>query len=118
MPFSQALLHAYVNGAIGMTIYEDDPREATIAFNEILTAYYAGEADRCNTAVADYQAQIAPTITPQVDLPKVSFESFFNNFAPFYYSAVLYLAVHADVSELAGLDASASRSAFWLICLR
>ncbi|MBL8849182.1 MAG: cytochrome c biogenesis protein CcsA, partial [Planctomycetaceae bacterium] len=117
MPFSVALLHAYVNGAIGMEIYKNDPRETTIAFNEILSAYYAGEAPRFNEAVAAYRGEVAPLITPQVNLSKVSFESFFNNFAPFYYSAVLYLVafVLTCLSWL-GWTRPLSRSAFWLLC--
>lgn len=117
MPFSIALLHAYVNGAIGMEVHKDDPREATIAFNDVLSAYHAGDAAKFNSAVATYQKLVAPMITPQVDLGKVSFESFFNQFAPFYYSAVLYLvAFLLTCLSWLGWSRPLSRSAFWLMC--
>jgi len=117
MPFSIALLHAYVNGATGIEIHKTDPREETIAFNEVLASYHAGDAAKFNQAVVDYQAKIVPVITPQVELPKISFEVFFNNFAPFYYCAVLYLAafVLTCLSWL-GWSGPLSRSAFWLMC--
>jgi len=117
MPFSLALLHAYLNGAMGMEIHQDDPRQETIAFNEILSAYYAGDAARFNKSVADYQSQIAPVITPRVELPKISFEVFFNNFAPFYYCSVLYLvAFLLTCLSWLGWTRPLGRSAFWLMC--
>ncbi len=117
MPFSIAILHAYVNGAIGVEVHKDDPREETIAFNEIIASYYADDAARFNKAVSDYQSKIAPVITPQVELPKVSFEVFFNNFAPFYYCAVLYLvAFLLTCLSWLGWSGPLSRSAFWLMC--
>ena len=117
MPFSVALLHAYVNGALGMEIHKDDPRDATIAFNEILASYAAGDVEEFNKAVAGYRSLVTPTISEQVDLPKVSFETFFNHFSPFYYCAVLYLVAFAlTCLSWLGWTRPLGRSAFWLMC--
>ncbi|MFO1092720.1 MAG: cytochrome c biogenesis protein CcsA [Planctomycetaceae bacterium] len=83
----------------------------------MLSAYHAGDAKKFNQDVAAYQHAVAPIIASQVDLSKVQFESFFNQFAPFYWCSVLYLVafVLTCLSWL-GWSKPLSRSAFWLMC--
>ncbi len=93
IPFSVALLNAYINSTIGMEFEKDDPRELTIAFNEILSAYHAGEASRFDDAVSKFTGEVKSADAPGVHFGKVRFEVYFNHFAPFYYCAVLYVVV-------------------------
>jgi ABC-type transport system involved in cytochrome c biogenesis permease subunit len=91
LPFSIALLNAYVNSSVQMTFFDEDPRETTIAFNEVLTAYHDGKASQFDDAVAAYTRRVRSEAPAGIDFGKIRFETFFNHFAPFYYSSVLYI---------------------------
>ena len=91
IPFSIALLNAYINSTIGMEFEKDDPREMTVAFNEILTTYHAGQASQFDDAVAEFSQQVQSQAPASINLRAIRFESFFNHFEPFFYSSMFYV---------------------------
>jgi ABC-type transport system involved in cytochrome c biogenesis permease subunit len=90
-------------------------------FEEVFASYKAGDAEEFNKAVEAYHITLKDQPPEYQDAPvsvnRLTFESFFNNAAPFYYLAAVYL--------IAGLLAAASwltrsqplnRATFWLLC--
>ena len=120
---AMALLELLAENSITKAL-DGQPLDAKVMdapYDEIFDAYAAQNADAFNKAVADYQTEMAahpPTENGEPISPeKLRFESFFNNAAPFYYLAAVYL--------IAGLFAAASwltcsrplnRATFWLLC--
>jgi ABC-type transport system involved in cytochrome c biogenesis permease subunit len=88
-PFSTAWVRSRVKTRLG----GGDPDPAAAAWSQIFVSYAKGDAGAFNQAVRDYRALLAKDPPPQLRSADIDFESFFNNFAPFYYSAVLYLCV-------------------------
>ena len=84
----------------------------------LLYHYQQGNATEFSGELAKYQAAL--TTSPPVDYQpsKVSFETFFNQFAPFYHAAVVY-GIAFVLSALAwlGWRVPLNRAAFWLIVL-
>jgi len=90
-PFSTA----WTRSLVKTQLLRQDPDPATSAWSRILTAFAKGDAAEFNQAVREYKGQLAKDPPAEMASSHVDFESFFNNFAPFYYSAVLYLCVFA-----------------------
>lgn len=90
-----------------------DPAAASLA--AVLGAYEAAEAKQLRNLLINHHAIVQQRLTePQIS--KVKFEVFFNGFAPFYRSAVLYLiAFVLGCLGWLGWTAALNRAAFWLI---
>lgn len=58
---------------------------------EIMVAHANDEADDFNKKVKEYHRWLAKNPPKEFDGDRANFETFFNNFAPFYYSAFSYL---------------------------
>ena len=120
---AMALLETLAERSIAKAL-DGQPLDAKVMdapYDEIFNAYADQNADAFNKAVADYKTEMAEHPPTENDKPispkKIEFESFFNNAAPFYYLAAVYL--------IAGLFAAASwltcsrplnRATFWLLC--
>ena len=88
-PFSTA----WARSRVKMMLAGGDPDPAAAAWSQIVVAYVKDDPQAFNKAVREYQNLLAKDAPPQLRSADVNFESFFNHFAPFYYSAVLYLCV-------------------------
>ena len=84
-----------------------------VALNDLLEAYDKGDVERFNKGVDAYRATLAtamPKETAQAD-----FEVWFNDFAPFYWCALLYVVVFVLNSlAWAVFTKPLNRAAFWL----
>lgn len=95
--------------------YQDD-----LPYGPVFAAYKAGNADAFNQALAKFETQLAEDLPEDheqpIDVSKLRFESFFNNAAPFYYLAAVYLiaGILAAVSWLACFQ-PLNRGTFWLL---
>jgi ABC-type transport system involved in cytochrome c biogenesis permease subunit len=83
---------------------------------EIMVAHANDKADDFNKKVEDYHRWLAKNPPKEFDGDRVSFETFFNNFAPFYYSAFSYLfAFVFAVAALLSWSKPLNRTAFLII---
>jgi ABC-type transport system involved in cytochrome c biogenesis permease subunit len=83
---------------------------------EIMVAHANDKADDFNEKVEDYHRWLAKNPPKEFDGDRVSFETFFNNFAPFYYSAFSYLfAFVFAVAALLSWSKPLNRTAFLII---
>ncbi len=89
---------------------------AAFLLGTILNAYHDGDVKKFNTQVQNYTRWLAENRPADVDTTKINFETFLNNFAPFFYGAWGYLLafVLAACSWL-GFTVPLRRSSFWLI---
>ena len=100
---------------------QQEPNEAVELMGEILTDYATGETSDFNSAVAKYNRRIEEDKQAEINFGKLHFETFFNNWSPFYYCMVPYLA--AFVIAMAGLMGNGKLShflnwtAFTIICV-
>lgn len=95
--------------------------------SRILVSYYdarSGKGDReksvatFNDAVHAYTRWLKSNKFEQLNLSKVRFEAFFNQFAPFYWSMILCLFVFIlSVVGWLGFTEPLRRSAFWMMAL-
>lgn len=122
---SMALEEVLKAGLDGKTVGELNP---DAPLKEVFAAYKkAGKngADKAdveafNDAVAKYQASVAEAPPTDHEKPispsKLRFESFFNNAAPFYYLAAIYLiaGILAAISWLTCFQ-PLNRATFWLL---
>ncbi len=110
-PYATAWTRALLSTRIG---YNADP--ATVSMSKILLAYRDGDVKTFNNEVASYQARLEKDTPEGLDLAKTRFETFFNQFEPFYYCSVLYVvAFMLAVLAWLGWSGPLNRSAFWLI---
>lgn len=83
---------------------------------EIMVAHANDEADDFNKKVKEYHRWLAENPPKEFDGDRTDFETFFNNFAPFYYSAFSYLfAFVFAVIALLGWSKPLNRTAFLII---
>jgi ABC-type transport system involved in cytochrome c biogenesis permease subunit len=83
---------------------------------EIMVAHANDKADEFNEKVEDYHRWLSKNQPKELDADRVSFETFFNNFAPFYYSAFSYLfAFVFAVAALLSWSKPLNRAAFLVI---
>lgn len=89
----------------------DNPAARALA--KILMAYAEKDVKTFNRELATYRAEIEKQMPDNT--ARASFETFFNNFAPFYVCSVLYVLVFllACIGWLA-LPQTLQRSAFWV----
>jgi ABC-type transport system involved in cytochrome c biogenesis permease subunit len=93
-----------------------DTSEPVQFLTEIMVAHANGEANDFNTKVEDYHRWLAKNPPKESDADRVDFETFFNNFAPFYYSAFSYLfAFVFAVAALLSWSKPLNRTAFLVI---
>jgi len=111
-PYTVAWTKAFAKA----NILQQEPSPATLLFNEMLSAYHAGNADKFNTALAGYETLLAEKKLIGYDQEKVNFEAFFNAFDPMYRALVLYFVAFALVAlSWIGWSAPLGRAAFWLV---
>ena len=94
---------------------------AAVAWEAILSAYRAGDANRFNKAVADYRDQFFGALSDR-DLARVRFESYLNQTAPAYIAIVLYgyallltLVGWMALPILPRMGWTFRRAAFWVL---
>lgn len=111
-PFSRGWLKSYVS----VNLLGGEASEPVRLFTEILVAHREGEGEDFNKKVREYHQWLSENAPKDLDRDKASFESFFNYFSPFYYSAFAYL--YAFVAAIVGLLAwprTMNRTAFLII---
>jgi ABC-type transport system involved in cytochrome c biogenesis permease subunit len=88
----------------------------TIALLRVLVAYANDKPKEFNDSLKEYRALVAAKFPTET--AKAEFETFFNNFAPFYVCMPLYILAFAlsAVSWL-GWSRPLNRTAFWLVAL-
>ena len=89
-----------------------------LLWRTMIAAFYADKETLFNDAVAEYERWLDRNDPDMYEASRVKFEAYFNRFAPFFHSSVLYLIsfVLAAVSWLAWTR-PLNRAAFWLMCL-
>ena len=93
-----------------------DTSEPVQFLTEIMVAHANDKADDFNKKVEDYHRWLLNNRPKELDADRVSFETFFNYFAPFYYSAFSYLfAFTFAVAGLLGWSKRLNRTAFLVI---
>jgi ABC-type transport system involved in cytochrome c biogenesis permease subunit len=102
---------------IGITTFNREySSEPLKLMTEIMIAYKHDKADEFNSKVEDYHRWLAKNQPKEFDADRVSFETFFNNFSPFYYSAFSYLfAFLFAVAALLTWSQPLNRTAFLII---
>jgi len=112
---------AWAQAFLLTNVLGQDPDSATVAWNSMLVAYGKGDVETFNSKVAEYKTALKIEPPPgengkAADLAKIRYEAFFNRFAPFYYSAIVYLvAFFITAGSWLGWNRPLNRSAFWLI---
>jgi ABC-type transport system involved in cytochrome c biogenesis permease subunit len=110
--FSRGSMKSYLS----VNLMQRDPKEPVEHLVEIMIAHQNGEAEEFNDKVRDYHRWLAENRPEELDADRVSFETFFNNFSPFYYSAFSYLfAFIFAVIGLLGWSRPLNRTAFLII---
>jgi ABC-type transport system involved in cytochrome c biogenesis permease subunit/acyl carrier protein len=93
-----------------------DTSEPVQFLTEIMVAHANDKTEDFNKKVSDYHRWLAKNPPKEFDAKRVSFETFFNNFSPFYYSAFSYLfAFVFAVSGLLTWSRPLNRTAFLVI---
>ncbi|HEY5892284.1 MAG TPA: cytochrome c biogenesis protein CcsA [Chthoniobacterales bacterium] len=89
---------------------------AVDCYAEMISAYRANDPARFNTSLHEYQKYLQQDFAGSAR--KIGFESFFNQFQPFYQAMVLYVLIFvlAWISWLVWPDVF-GRAAFWLLIL-
>ena len=107
---------AWTADFIRQRLFNKEPNPATLALQDILVAYAGNDAKTFNRQVTEYQHMLKGEARADLRPAKTSFESYFNNFSPFYYAAILYLFAFILVA-LSWLvwTGPLSRASFWLI---
>jgi ABC-type transport system involved in cytochrome c biogenesis permease subunit len=100
---------------LGDSLREDDPdsNPAAASLQRIVQAYAADDAKTFNKEIDSYLERMNATIPAAMS--KVRLETWFNNFAPFYHCASLYvLVLLLSIVSWAVWQEPLRRSAFWL----
>jgi cytochrome c-type biogenesis protein CcsB len=89
---------------------------SALSFVNLLQAYAENKPDAFNRELDSYGKRLQKNLPEEVDMAR--FETFFNNFAPFYDLSILYVVVFV-LACLAwiGWSGPLSRAAFWLAVL-
>ncbi|MHC4993882.1 MAG: cytochrome c biogenesis protein [Planctomycetota bacterium] len=108
-PFMRAVLLAMIS---------PDRNPAINHIGALLQSYHEKDIDAFNERLGQYQVYLAGAGIEGVDAAKLGFESKFNNFEPFYYSAVIYLiAFLMCVFGWLGWAQPLNKAAFLLIAM-
>jgi len=93
-----------------------DTSEPVQFLTEIMVAHANDKTNDFNEKVEDYHRWLSKNQPKELDVDRVSFETFFNNFSPFYYSAFSYLfAFVFAVAGLLGWSKRLNHTAFLII---
>ncbi|MDA1164099.1 MAG: cytochrome c biogenesis protein CcsA [Planctomycetota bacterium] len=110
--FARGITKSY----LAKTLLGQETSQPVEFLTEIMVAHSNGNAEDFNKRVGDYHRWLAKNKPEDLDAARVSFETFFNNFSPFYYSAFSYLfAFVFAVAGLLGWSRSLNRTAFLVI---
>ena len=108
-----------VDELITPDLFDGKPDPIVTEWVTLKQAYGEGDGKAFNAAVTRLRAALAER-DPSLDAGRIGFESFFNQFAPFFYAWVLYIAA-AVLTSLSWVlvplraDGPVRRSAFWLL---
>ncbi|GIW95211.1 MAG: hypothetical protein KatS3mg110_3252 [Pirellulaceae bacterium] len=93
-----------------------EPNAGAEAFYRMLRAYRDGNAREFNAQLAAYEQYLAKVAPSDYQPRKVSYEAFYNRYAPFFHAQWAYLVafVLAAVGFL-GWSRPLNRAAFWLM---
>jgi len=109
---------AWTKGVVRSIVSQPESRPATESLTKMLLAYADDDAEAFNSEVESYRVWLSKNAPDQRDLEKADFESFFNNFSPFYYSSFAYMfAFVITALGWLGWTRGFNRSAFGLIVL-
>jgi ABC-type transport system involved in cytochrome c biogenesis permease subunit len=121
LPFASAATRAFLRAQLGdapIPGLPSEPPKQTLLMQDMLTAYRKGDVSKFNDSVHAYTSWLKSNKLEQLNLTKVRYEAFFNQFAPFYWSMVLCLFVFLlSVVGWLGFTEPLRRSAFWLMAL-
>jgi ABC-type transport system involved in cytochrome c biogenesis permease subunit len=107
----QSLVQAVVQAHDSKT---DNPAARSLA--TLLSAYAKNDAKAFNTALDEYQQRLDAQLPGESRMAE--FECFFNHFAPFFQSSVLYvLVIVLVIISWTGWTQPLNRAAFWLTLL-
>jgi len=87
----QTFSRGWFNSYLKVNIERQDASEPIRLFTEILVAHSQGEASEFNKKVSQYRSWLRRNASDSVDLEMAGFETYFNQFAPAFYSAFSYL---------------------------
>jgi ABC-type transport system involved in cytochrome c biogenesis permease subunit len=119
----QTFSRGWFNSYLQVNIQGQDPSEPVKLFTEILVAHSKRNADdydpnAFNEKVAEYRRWLDRNGPEDLSLEKASFETYFNEFAPAYYSAFSYLAAFIFAAiALLGWSKPLNRAALLTIIL-
>ncbi len=114
----QAYSTAWAQDQLQSPVASQSAHPATTAMTAMFAAYQAGDAARFNGELQSFQAQLDTEPPADLNLSKISFEAFFNHFAPFYHASALYVIAFVLVAlSWLGWSGPLNRAAFWLILL-
>ena len=120
-PFSSAAVRAFLGAQLGrdpVSGREFEIPKQTVLMQKMLVAWRQNDVSAFNDSVHEYTRWLKSNNFQQLDLGKVRFETFFNQFAPFYWSMVLCLFVFIlSIVSWLGFTEPLRRSAFWLMAL-
>ena len=125
----QAYAAAWPMQFLRTTVLNDQPEPSFQAYNEMLVAYFQGDDELFNSAVASYAQRLETdppddlksktAFTAVIDEPFgtfYQFETFFNQSAPFLVCAVFYVIAFALLAiGWLGYQATLNRAAYWLL---
>lgn len=111
-PYAKAYIRAWAQA----NVMGEDPNPAALAMNSILVSYARNSVSDFNKELNAYLADLKQDPPKDLKPAQVSFESFFNHFAPFYVSLVLYVfAFVLTCFSWLFWRKPLNNSAFWLI---
>ena len=95
---------------------QNEPRNQPVADLAELFAAYGRDPNKFNLQIAEYQLTLQQMQTRDVNTTALGFETFFNQFSPFYYCMVLYvIAFVLAAAAWFGWSGPLNRAAFALI---
>jgi ABC-type transport system involved in cytochrome c biogenesis permease subunit len=111
-PYAKAYIRAWAQA----NVMGQDPNPAALSMNSILVSYARGDVSDFNKELNSYLEGLKKDPPQDLKPGQVSFESFFNHFAPFYVSLVLYVfAFVLTALSWTFWRKPLNNSAFWLI---
>jgi ABC-type transport system involved in cytochrome c biogenesis permease subunit len=112
----EAYSNSWADAYLQTKMLGQDLDPAFRSLNVLIAAYAQNDPKTFNVELENYQQYLAKNTPENVNLSKTKFETFFNQFEPFYHSSVLYV-VSFVLAALAWLGWSRgfNRASLWLI---